>query len=62
MPGGVPLLGRMWQLKHIYTAGELGKSKTIMCSNVDCDLVACSRWESNQGCEQWNMCLDCQET
>jgi hypothetical protein len=44
----------------IYNAKELRKAKPTMCSAEDCDLVACSRWESNED-EKWFSCLDCQE-
>ena len=53
-------VGGMWELTKIYTLNELKKSKPIMCSNEDCDLVACSRWESTEGGKPWNSCLDCQ--
>jgi hypothetical protein len=50
----------MWELTKIYTLNELKKSKPIKCSNKDCDLVACSQWESTDGGKPWNSCLDCQ--
>ena len=50
----------MWELTKIYTLNELKKSKPIMCSNDNCGLVACSRWESTDGGKPWNSCLDCQ--
>ena len=53
-------VGGMWELTKIYTLNELKKSKPIMCSNEDCGLVACSRWESTEGGKPWNSCLDCQ--
>jgi hypothetical protein len=53
-------VGGMWELTKIYTLNELKKFKPIMCSNEDCDLVACSRWESTEGGKPWNSCLDCQ--
>ena len=49
-----------WKLTKIYTLNELKKSKPIKCSNKDCGLVACSRWESTEGGKPWNSCLDCQ--
>jgi len=71
VPGGEPTtaclsipqeeVDGMWELTKIYTLNELKKSKPIMCSNEDCDLVACSRWESTEGEKtSWNSCLDCQ--
>jgi len=52
--------GILWELTKIYNAKELRRAKSTMCSADDCDLVACSRWESNEG-EKWFSCLDCQE-
>ena len=52
--------GILWELMKIYNAKELRRAKPTMCSAEDCDLVACSRWESNEG-EKWFSCLDCQE-
>jgi hypothetical protein len=49
-----------WNLTKIFTLNELNNSKPIMCSNEDCGLVACSRWESTEGGKTWNSCLDCQ--
>jgi hypothetical protein len=53
-------VGGMWDLTKIYTVKELKKSKPIMCSTEDCNLVACSRWESTEGGKPWNSCLHCQ--
>ena len=53
-------VGEKWELTKIYTLNELKKSKPIMCSNDNCGLVACSRWESTDGGKPWNSCLDCQ--
>jgi hypothetical protein len=52
--------GILWELTKIYNAKELKRAKPTMCSAEDCDLVACGRWESNEG-EKWFSCLDCQE-
>ena len=54
--------GERWKLRKIYSMDELMKSKPIMCSNFDCDLVACSRWESTEDGNPWFLCLNCQET
>lgn len=53
-----------WDLTKIFTIKELNKKKPTMCDrandgNVNCGLVACSRWES-KGQKPWNTCLDCQ--
>ena len=53
-----------WDLTKIFTIKELNKKKPIMCDrandgDVNCGLVACSRWES-KGQAPWNSCLDCQ--
>ena len=53
-----------WDLTKIYTIKELNKKKPTMCGRandgeVNCGLVACSRWES-KGQKPWNTCLDCQ--
>jgi len=56
--------GAEWDLTKIYTIKELNKKKPTMCDRADdgdvnCGLVACSRWES-KGQAPWNSCLDCQ--
>ena len=51
-----------WKLTKIYPLNELKKSNPIKCSYKDCDLVACSQWESNGGMMFRNLCLDCQAT
>ena len=53
-----------WDLTKIFTIKELNKKKPTMCDrandgDVNCGLVACSRWES-EGRAPWNSCLDCQ--
>jgi hypothetical protein len=54
-------VGGMWELTKIYTMKELKKSQPTMCSTKDCDLVACSRWESIEGGKPWDTCVDCQK-
>ena len=52
--------GVIWDLTKIYNAKELKRTKPTMCSAENCDLLACSRWESTEN-EKWYSCLDCQE-
>lgn len=52
--------GVIWDLTKIYNAKELKRAKPTMCSAENCDLVACSRWESTEN-GKWYSCLDCQE-
>ena len=51
-------VGETWELRKIYTMMELNRSKHVMCENDDCDLVACSWWESNEYGK--SVCLNCQ--
>ena len=55
--------GEVWDLTKIFTVKELNKSKPKMCSHgkteKECELVACSKWES-KGQSPWFSCLDCQ--
>ena len=53
-----------WDLTKIFSFKELDEPKPTMCDHandgdVNCGLVACSRWES-KGQAPWNSCLDCQ--
>ena len=51
-----------WDLQFIFSVKDLTKSKPVMCSHDDCNLVACSKWVSNLNPENsWFTCIDCQE-
>lgn len=51
----------LWDLKVVFSARDISKPNPILCSTVDCGLVACSVWSSNLDPEKpWYTCLDCQ--
>lgn len=53
----------LWELKHIFTAKELSKSKANKCQTANCSLVACSAWATKSAPQDlWFTCLDCQAT
>jgi hypothetical protein len=50
-----------WDLKIVFNAKDLSKSKNTMCATEGCNLAACSAWvSSHDPTEPWFGCLDCQ--
>ena len=51
----------LWDFKAVLEAAQIRQAK-IPCQTPDCDLVACTAWESNLSPDKpWFSCLDCQE-
>ena len=54
-----------WEMKKLYSAGDIMSDSPVKCDNPKCNLVACAQWHElpqlTQDKNEWNTCLDCQK-